>query len=412
MTPTRSIIVPHSDLGITYIGNWSITATGSPLNPDYFGPSLFQTVSQITTNGSFSFLFNGQKNEGLNTLLGSSFEVVGTNSRRDEEITLNLTYQCILDGVGLENGTCAGTVAKGLHELTIEIASDGLPFYLDYILYTPLDDIQLNNMIINVSNSDPSLTFSSEGWATSDKDKAHLSRTIESSMNMTFFGKIVLDDMTLREQTTMPHQVWQGQWAVDKSLPTPFTINGTAKALPPHGQLFFEVGNLNSSLHLLDVTYPANETSATFGLNYIIIYPITPTTPIIATEKTTPSFPNITSISPSATATTTIKIPKSVIAKDVVLGLVVGIATGIILIRLCLWYQKRKSKRIQDLIEQQIMENNTFPAYFPRRPPVRARSYNRFLPPSATENRSVRKSQKSKRQTQKLPVSREINAVH
>jgi hypothetical protein len=77
-------------------------------------------------------------------------------------------------------------IASGSHVLKIQVQSKGQPFYLDYILYTPLPTVNYDGAVLEYTNTDPSVSFGS-GWR--QWGEQNVTQTTGAQVALNFHGE-------------------------------------------------------------------------------------------------------------------------------------------------------------------------------------------------------------------------------
>jgi hypothetical protein len=185
-TAPRRILIDDADSAIQYGAGWAAADTSKLDGLGNFGPVHAGTSHGTTTDGStLSFKFSGACAAllafnvfSMRPPTGTSIAVFGTIDIANTNGVVTPTWTCLVDGVAIpeQNPTfqfpennwdlCAQSqLSAGAHTLTINVQTTGRTFYIDYLLYTPTADVDLDGVVLEYRNTDASVSFQS-GWQT------------------------------------------------------------------------------------------------------------------------------------------------------------------------------------------------------------------------------------------------------
>ncbi|KAK7002193.1 hypothetical protein R3P38DRAFT_3604983 [Favolaschia claudopus] len=273
MISPRQRIIDDTDPVIQYSPNdWSV-ADPQSLQTGNFGP-IFHDTSHFSdsSNSSISFPFNANL---IDRLTGTSISVYGTiNTSTTNDIT-DPTWDCLVDRVKIPNGQdtfasqennwllCSQpNLPPGPHVLTIQVHSQGQPFYFDYLAYTPLSP-----------DSDASVGFQSADpeprrWVYSPTDAAvsfgpgwrpfggeNGTNEHGSQVSVSFYGTQIVPYGFI--PTEFPHSASWATYTMDDGTPINFTLPGLSPSATTT-QYFMRLVTLHtvsSGLHTLVITY-------------------------------------------------------------------------------------------------------------------------------------------------------------
>ncbi|GJJ15937.1 hypothetical protein Clacol_010216 [Clathrus columnatus] len=336
----RAIILENDDSSITYVGEWTTVQASTVNTFGNFGPALSTTLHSTTTTSSFIFPFDG-----------SSMTVFGTVNIANFSTTPNPTWKCSVDGISLgppnlfqfpQNNwpLCnAGTIPDGSHQLVVNVSSDGMPFYLDYIEYRPSSNVSLENSLIEINNGDSAIDYIS-GWsalgttANQTLDPSGLVNVTFVGIQLSWYGFIPTEES---------HNASSGEYSIDGAPFAPFQLIGlsSANAATAFNQRFFITPTLEMGNHVLSARYTGSRGQTPFTLDYLIIangsFPISNG----GTNVTGTHSSNPTPISDAKTSSSNVG---TIIGG--VIGAIVGVAIVIIIV--FVWFKfKRKPRQGQ-----------------------------------------------------------------
>lgn len=259
-----------TDSGITYTGPW-FQDIGSLNNIGTIGAPLLNTLHGTNFSASFSYSFNG-----------TMVRIYGTNQWNVSSGVTNPSWQCIVDGVNVppqllnttspDNGLLycdGGELADGAHVITLNASvANQQTFWFDYIEYVPTT-IPVDQAPLLVYPGDSQFQYGA-GWGPILFPGGNLTGQNGSTFSFQFSGAS-LTWFGLYE-LPLPLAPTTATYAIDGQSPITFELNG--EAANPVGQLnqiFFQTGQLSSSLHTLDVVYQGNNTTAPLTLSHLFI---------------------------------------------------------------------------------------------------------------------------------------------
>ncbi|KAJ7858395.1 hypothetical protein B0H14DRAFT_2351675 [Mycena olivaceomarginata] len=279
-----------------------------------YGPVHAGTSHATTTDGStLSFKFSG-----------TSITVFGTIDIANTTGVVTPTWSCLIDGVAIpeQNPTfkypennwnlCAQSqLSTGTHILTINVQTTGRTFYIDYLLYTPTADVDLDGAVLEYRNTDASVSFQS-GWQTWGGQNVTQSNGASVALNfhgtaVTLIGYIPIE---------LPKSSTGASYAIDSGPSTSFTLAGLAQGVTTtvYTVPILQITGLSPAVHKLVVTYSgdSSHTPLPVGVFYV-------TNAVVATPDPPPPPPSSTSTSTSFHTSTA---PISAIVGAIISGLV------------------------------------------------------------------------------------------
>ncbi|GJJ15945.1 hypothetical protein Clacol_010224 [Clathrus columnatus] len=207
-------------------------------------------------------------------LIGSSISASGlANVTSNSKINPLPSWECLINGIStgsmaaaainLEQGWSFCTlynIPDGFHELVINIISDGVvPFYVEYLTYTPSLNVSQENSLVVIDGTDPAINYIS-GWTGSQNAPGSISvsgssqmTNLNSLVNVTFVGT----QLSWYAGNVDPNEtISLGEYSVDKKSFTSFQIQANTKVA--EGQtifflLLFITSSLEMSTHVLSV---------------------------------------------------------------------------------------------------------------------------------------------------------------
>lgn len=269
----REILVKNDDSSITYVGNWSTVQASAVNTFGNFGQAFSPTLHVTTTISSFVFLFNG-----------SSINVLGTVNIANSSTNPNPTWQCFLDGINLgppnlfqfpENNwiLCSeASIPDGAHEMVINVTSQGMPFYLDYVRYQPSPSVSPENSFIIVQNDDRAIDYIS-GWSALARPQGDANQTTDPDglVNVTFVG-IQLSWYGIYS-SNVSHTKSSGEYSIDGQPFSSFQLLGLSQSSTTtlFNQLLFITPTLEMGSHILSARYTGDTGQTPLTLDYLIV---------------------------------------------------------------------------------------------------------------------------------------------
>ncbi|GJJ15751.1 hypothetical protein Clacol_010029 [Clathrus columnatus] len=250
----------------------------------------------------------------------------------------------------------------GAHELTVDVTSDGMPFYLDYIEYRPSSDVSLENTLIMVDNSDPAVNYIS-GWGALGGG-ANQTTDPQGLVNVTFIGiQLSWYGFIPTEES---HNASSGEYSIDGKPFASFSLAGLPQdaTTTVYNQLFFITPILDMGTHVLSAKYTGKPGQTPFSLDYLIVtngsFPSSSTSSGGVT--TTNTATNSASTSPSINASS--KNEKSSSNVGAIVGGIVGSIAGVAIIIFFVWfkfYRKRGERKLSPEITPflQVQQQST-----------------------------------------------------
>ncbi|KAK7030982.1 hypothetical protein VNI00_010209 [Paramarasmius palmivorus] len=292
-TPTdvqypRRIIVDDTDSRVQYIGDWALDI-GSFDNLGTFGPPYNHTLHGTKQDGA-SFLFDFE---------GEFIQIRGAKDNRKlppdpelfplENVTLLAKWSCQVDGGAITrysyyNDTnymthavlCEqGHLSRQKHTLNLTVIIDDPDtqmFWVDEIEYQPFDGADLQNEVLKIDSSDPSIRYdnSSRGWYTDGGLGIMLNSTgsAGSTMTISFTGTQVA--LYGFNEGSEHHEKSSARYYIDDSMDTAFQT--PESRLAPNGfntsdyynQLLFTTPKLKYGSHEMVITFTGVRTGADF----------------------------------------------------------------------------------------------------------------------------------------------------
>ncbi|KAJ7912199.1 hypothetical protein B0H13DRAFT_1713308 [Mycena leptocephala] len=270
-TAPRRILIDDADSAIQYGAGWAAADTSKLDGLGNFGPVHAGTSHGTTTDGStLSFKFSG-----------TSIAVFGTIDIANTNGVVTPTWTCLVDGVAIpeQNPTfqfpennwdlCAQSqLSAGAHTLTINVQTTGRTFYIDYLLYTPTADVDLDGAVLEYSNTDASVSFQS-GWQTWGAQNVTQSNGASVALNFhgtaaTLIGYIPIE---------LPKNSTGASYAIDGGASTSFTLAGLAEGVTTtvYTVPILQITGLSPAVHKLVVTYngDSSHTPLPVGVFYV-----------------------------------------------------------------------------------------------------------------------------------------------
>jgi hypothetical protein len=128
-------------------------------------PSSFKVCSFCYTCGTFLYM--------LCPLAGSLISVWGTNNGANISNGWDPSYNCSVDNVSIATNPgipdsnnqvfCTANLNDGTHVLRVNVSSEGQPFWLDGLHYSPSPTVSLSTAEVIVEQNDAALIYS-PGW--------------------------------------------------------------------------------------------------------------------------------------------------------------------------------------------------------------------------------------------------------
>ncbi|GJJ15747.1 hypothetical protein Clacol_010025 [Clathrus columnatus] len=304
-------------------------------------------------------------------LTGSSIGVLGTVNVTDSPTTPNPTWQCLIDGIAISSNPpqvpenhwqfCGGNVPDGPHELTLNVTSNGILFYLDYISYRASPSVSLENSVIPIENPDPAFDFIS-GWSPID-GIANQTTDPNGLLNMTFIGiQLAWYGFIPIEVSHFPSS---GVYSIDGGSSIPFQIPGLPSGATTSffNQLFFTTPTLDMGSHVLSVKYTGTSGQIPLTLDYVNVlngsFPSSSTTSSgegsnnnnRTRSHTSNSTPTPTLSNHSSSTNSPISTKKGSSTAGIVggvLGFIIGLSVVIFI--WYIFYRRRRKQRQRDTI--------------------------------------------------------------
>ncbi|KAJ3515228.1 hypothetical protein NLJ89_g1896 [Agrocybe chaxingu] len=343
------IVVDDTDTSqLRYEGEWVADASGINDRAGNFGPALNSTLHGVFNGvGGFEFEFSG-----------SEIDVFGTTLNRDRNARRqDPTWDCFVDGVAIEkigfdfieNNWVMCTVqnlSDGPHILTVNATSRGRPFWFDYVRYLPSAGVSLDNALVYVNDTNPSVQYDSN-WQPLG-DVGQMTSVQGAKVMFQFRGTgLTWIGVTPRE---LPLEPSIGSYSIDGGNSTAFALQGLAEgATTQYHQIVFKTPRLTDDTHTITVTYEGARNTTPLVLSHLFVQ--TGSSPVLSTSISSQSLPfppSPSSSEISITAATSIPTPAAASAsasRKINVAAVVGGVIGAILLILIAFFLYRYLKR-------------------------------------------------------------------
>ncbi|KAJ6481871.1 hypothetical protein C8R45DRAFT_1003328 [Mycena sanguinolenta] len=363
MSAPRSIVIDDTDLSIQYGSTGWFLADPSKLNTlGNFGPLYNDTSHGTSVDATLNFPFNGTSISVLGTI------AITTNANN----VTDPTWDCYVDQVKIANpnptfgspenwwGLCdTSGLSSGFHILTINVQSNGQPFYLDQIIYTPLPTVEYDVAVVEYTNTDPAVSFGT-GWQ--EWGVQNVTQTTGAQVALNFHGtQASLYGYVPKE---LPHNSTTGSYTIDGGPAIAFTLSGlTAQSATVYNNLFFQTNTLTSASHNLVVTYAGDTTKTPLAVGSFYV---TNTSAPSPSNSPTSSAPGNPAQSDSTSNMKTKSSPVGAIAG----GIVGCLAVLAIAIGLVFWCRRRRSRQVDSIQHTAanpfgMSATDTFPSSLP-----------------------------------------------
>ncbi|KAJ7464412.1 hypothetical protein FB451DRAFT_1138830 [Mycena latifolia] len=339
-TVPRSIMVDDTDPAIQYgTAGWFL-ADADKLDVGAYGPVYNSTSHATITDAVLSFPFNG-----------TAIAIYGTIAVNTTTSDTDPTWQCYVDKILIsndnpkwpaqENHWRLCDLPEGLasaHVLTMNVQSNGQPFYFDYIVYTPLLSVTLASAVLAYPNTDPAVTFGGT-WQVIETNNApeNVTQTKGAYVALTFHGTSV----SLRGDIPVKFapNASSATYTIDGGAPVAFQLDGLTDPQVATNNDFYDVTlftteKLTSDTHNLVVTYEGDTSQTPLVVKTFFV-----------TNTTTPSTSTSASPSPSPSAGSPgSPSPKHSHTGAIVGGTVCGLVVLALLVGLLLWCRRRRAR--------------------------------------------------------------------
>ncbi|CAK5281323.1 unnamed protein product [Mycena citricolor] len=343
-TSLRRIVVDDSDARIVYGPTGWFAADAAKLNTGgNFGPVYNGTSHSTTTDGSaLSFAFNG-----------TSVSVGGTIAISTDPTT-NVTspsWKCFVDNVAIANPNPTfpfqennwqlcdqASLSAGSHVLRIEVRTNGQPFYLDNIFYTPLAGQAYDGAVLEYTNTDSAVSYGS-GWRIWGAQNVTQNTGAQVALN--FYGTQA--SLVGYIPTELPHNATTGSYTIDGGTPVNFKLDGLGANSPTvYNVVEMSTGALAPAEHNLVVSYAGDSTKSPLAVG---VFYVTHSQPPNVTSSSTPS-----SGVPSSSASTTPVVTKKNLAGPIAGGIIGSLVVlALVAALFFVWCRKRRHRKAEDL---------------------------------------------------------------
>ncbi|KAF8802696.1 hypothetical protein BYT27DRAFT_7172525 [Phlegmacium glaucopus] len=336
------VIVDDTDPNISYSGRW-FTAQNTQ-DPDNYGIPFQSTLHGVNFDANLSFPFSG-----------SSVVVFGTS------ITTNAsthfpTWECFIDNktIGSKDSCeparnycifCQNDqLQDGPHVLSVRVkVVNEQTFWFDQIQYIPSSNVSLDQSLLRIDSSDPTIQYSA-AWQ-SGPDIVNYTQIAGSSLTYEFSG-ISLSWITFIKDTSSS----SATYSIDGQTPITFLVPASVSG-PRYNQILFQTAILSPGDHTLFVMHQSNDSRAPLALDYFVV----------AGDAAPPPPPPPPSDAPSST-------PSSTSTNHT--GAIVGGVLGGLLFLLIVFVFIRRCNNRRDLHPTstltQVREAETKPVYLRR----------------------------------------------
>ncbi|KAF8159323.1 hypothetical protein B0H34DRAFT_399046 [Crassisporium funariophilum] len=270
----RWIVADDTDSHIQYSGRWVLNDGKNFDHLGNFGPTYLGTVHSASSPASFSYSFTG-----------THARIYGTSIIKKVNGVTNPTWQCFVDGTSVETGSlfespqnnwglCVwANLTAGPHVITVNVTSEGFPFYLDYINYKPIADIDTDSNklgSVQLQHKDSAIQYG-PGWSRLGT-LGNMTSIAGSYLTVPFVGTSV--SWYGVAPAELPRGATTGSFSVDKQPPVTFSIPGISTSTLPtqFRQLYFKTPRLEYGSHELKVTYEGNSAVAPLVLDSLVIH--------------------------------------------------------------------------------------------------------------------------------------------
>ncbi|KAF8194784.1 hypothetical protein K438DRAFT_1827413 [Mycena galopus ATCC 62051] len=256
-TAPRRILIDDADSAIQYGPGWAAADTSKLDGLGNYGPVYAGTSHATATDGStLSFKFSG-----------TSVAVFGTIDIANTNGVVTPTWTCLVDGNNW-NLCAQSQLSTGAHTLTINVQTTGSTFYIDYLLYTPTADVDLDVAILEYPNTDASVTFQSS-WQ--EWGGQNVTQSKGASVTLNFHGTAVT--LIGYIPIELPKNSTGASYAIDGGGSTSFTLAGLAQGVTTtvYTVPVLQITGLSPAAHQLVVTYngDSSHTPLPVGLFYV-----------------------------------------------------------------------------------------------------------------------------------------------
>ncbi|GJJ15938.1 hypothetical protein Clacol_010217 [Clathrus columnatus] len=285
-------------------------------------------------------------------------KVFGTVNIANFTKTPDPTWQCSLDGIDIEPNPfqfpennwelCSvDSIPDGSHELVVNITSNGMPFYLDYLEYRASATISLENSLILIDNNDPAIDYIS-GWdplgstANQTTDPDGLVKVTFVGTQLSWYGFIPTEES---------HHASSGAYSIDGGPLATFQLHGLSSSITDtrYNQLFFTTPMLEMGTHVLSVNYTGQTDQTPLTLYYLIVANGSFASPPFSTGGDTNETGSRTQVSDPTTSSNGV-LSGSTRTSPSHVGAVVGGVVGsliavIIMIIFFIWFKSHRRRR-------------------------------------------------------------------
>ncbi|KAJ2930702.1 hypothetical protein H1R20_g6396, partial [Candolleomyces eurysporus] len=268
---TRWILIDDTDSAIRYSGAW-LQSSESVAGADVSGPIHGGTQRRVNTSEEASLTY---------TFSGTGFIVLGTSALTQLETgETDPQWACSIDGTALSNPPpiptpqnrgilCVYSVADGQHTLTLRAASQGAPFWFDFLMINPSvsSASSIANPTVFYSFQDPAIQYRKGQWLNVNGGEGMLTQEPGATMSLSFSGtKATWYGSML---SGYPSGTSSATYSIDGGAPVTFNITGLLGGAARRQQVIFETDTLSMGKHNISVQYLG--ASSPLVLDYLII---------------------------------------------------------------------------------------------------------------------------------------------
>ncbi|PPQ74588.1 hypothetical protein CVT24_004186 [Panaeolus cyanescens] len=276
MTATaRSIVIDDSDPSIVYSGTWVVNQGKDFDSVGTNGRVFGASVHAASAAASLAYTFEG-----------TAGQIMGTSMINNQSNTLNPTWTCSIDGTQIQTEPITldrnnnwpfcrwSGLSEGSHTVTLNISSNGIPFYFDWLSFVP-SSARIRPMgtseTILIPSSDPAITFDSSWTNLPDPLIGKATSQSGGSVTVSFSGTSIVWYAVAPSGTAIAPS--KGRIRVDDRDTYPFGIPGLTSSASPSlfNQQYFQVANLSQGAHTLTVFYDGDSSMMPLTLSSVVV---------------------------------------------------------------------------------------------------------------------------------------------